>query len=122
MKSQSDKACVTEALLQLEQRRCAAIVRADALALENILSEDYVHVHATGDIDDRSGFIAGVLSNPRLVERSNIAVRIYGDVAILIGEQINRRNGTAARGTMQQVACTQNGVWRFISAQVTLKR
>lgn len=110
-----------EALLQLEQRRCAAICSVDESALRGTLSDDYVHVHATGDIDDGNGFIAGVLSNPRIVERGDITVRICGDIAILIGEQINRRGDTATVAVMTQVAASRNGRWQFISAQVTRK-
>jgi hypothetical protein len=111
----------TEALLKLEERRCAAIGSADGPALRDTLSDDYMHVHALGYIDDREGFIAGALSNPRIVERGSIAVRFYGDVAILIGEQINRRGDTVMAGVMQQIAAKRDGAWRFVSAQMTRK-
>ena len=97
---QDTDALVRDTLLELEDRRCAAICAADGLALQETLAEDYVHVHATGNVDDRQGFITGVLSNPRVVERGSITIRMYGDVAILIGEQINRRGDTAMIGIL----------------------
>ena len=41
-----------QALAELERRRCAAIGTADVAALKQVLSDDYVHVHMTGKIDD----------------------------------------------------------------------
>ena len=58
-----------------------------------MLSDDYTHVHGAGNVDDRHGFIQGILSHPRTVRRGSISVRLYGGVAILLGDQVNRRGG-----------------------------
>lgn len=110
-----------QAVLQLEQRRCAAINSGDGDALRETLSEDYAHIHAMGYLDDREGFIAGALASPRIVERGSIAVRFYGQVAILIGEQTNRKADSAMTGIMQQIAVKRDAGWIFVSAQMTRK-
>jgi hypothetical protein len=108
-----------DALLQLEARRCAAISALDEHSLRDTLAEDYVHIHATGTVDDREGFIRGVLANPRIVERGTIHVRLYGEMAVLTGEQTNHRGGSAALCISQQIAARREDIWRFVSAQVT---
>ena len=58
-----------DALLDLERRRCDAIARGDAAALQALLTDDYVHVHMTGKVDDRAGHIQAVAARPRTPER-----------------------------------------------------
>jgi hypothetical protein len=110
-----------DALLKLEARRCAAIGSGDGAALETMLSDDYTHVHGAGNIDDRQGFIHGILSHPRTVRRGKISVRLYGEVAILLGEQVNQRGGTETSGILQQIAARGSAGWRFVAAQMTFK-
>lgn len=110
-----------DAIVELEARRCAAIGAADGAALKEILSDDYVHVHATGKIDDLAGHIEAITLRPRVPERGPLSVRQYGDVAVVIGEQINRIDGKETIGVLQQVAVKRDGVWRFVSTQVTRK-
>lgn len=110
-----------EALLELENKRCLAIGSVDTEALKRILSPDYLHVHATGKIDDLAGHLEAIRLRPRTPERRNVRVRIYGDAAVLIGEQINRTPDQTSIGIVQQVAIKQGGHWRFVSTQVTRK-
>ena len=118
---QATTAVETEALLDLEQRRCAAIAAADASALRGLLTEDYVHVHATGKIDDLEGHIDAVTSRPRVPERRGMTVRQYGDAAVLVGEQLNRVGYAVSVSVVQQVAIRRDVDWRFVSTQVTRK-
>ena len=106
-------------LRNLEQRRCEAITNGDRKALTTILSPDYVHVHATGKIDDREGFISGVEQRPRRSERGAITIRSFGDVAVLVGEQINHMGGEVVAAATTQVAARTDQGWRFVSMQVT---
>jgi ketosteroid isomerase-like protein len=110
-------------LLDLEQRRCAAISAGDIATLKAMLTDDYVHVHMTGRVDDRDGHLKAVADRPRWTERGELLVRVYGDLAILTGELTNlvvAPNGqvNATRAYCHQVAVRQNGAWRFISTQL----
>lgn len=111
----------TEALLDLERRRCAAIAGVDSAALRDILAADYVHVHANGKIDDLGGHIDAITRRPRATTRGAITVRQYGDAAVPVGEQINVSGAETVVAVVQQVAIRQDGRWRFVSTQVTRK-
>jgi uncharacterized protein (TIGR02246 family) len=111
-------------LLALEERRCAAISAGDIEALKSLLSEDYVHVHMNAALDDRAGHLSGVAKRPRTTSRGEIQVRVYGDVAVLTGELTNQmsvpgQEPRAMRAYCHQVAVRRDGVWRFVSIQLT---
>lgn len=49
---------VTSQIIEIETRRCAAMLANDAQALEAILDEDLIFSHATGLIDDKAAYLA----------------------------------------------------------------
>jgi 5-carboxymethyl-2-hydroxymuconate isomerase len=122
---QSNLANVEDQLNALEQRRILALNSRDTTALQSILSDDYVHVHSTGHVDDRAGFIKGVQDRPRKSTRGPLTVRTYGDLAVVNGEQMNQAispDGTAGpvvRHIATQVAHRDQTGWRFVSMHVT---
>jgi ketosteroid isomerase-like protein len=108
----------------LEARRCAAIGAGDVQALSDMLSDDYVHVHMNAAVDDRSGHLQAIAKRPRHVERGELSVRVYGELAVLTGEQINHMqqpDGTtrSVRAYCLQVAARREDGWRFVSFQLT---
>lgn len=111
-----------QALLDLERQRCAAIGAADGDALRALLTPDYTHVHMTAKIDDADGHIEAIVARPRGVERGPITVRLYGDAAVLIGEQTNIVGDQRSTGVAQQLAVRQDGRWRFAAMQLTPKK
>jgi hypothetical protein len=62
-------------IVALEQRRCEAIGSGDARTLALILDDEYIHVHGTGKVDTKGGFIANVMQRPRRTERGELTVR-----------------------------------------------
>jgi hypothetical protein len=110
-----------QALIDLERRCCAAIGSADVAALKELLSEDYVHVHMTGKIEDLAGHIEAITLRPRTPERRALSIRCYGDAAVTIGDQLNKADGKVTVGIAQQVAIKRDGRWRFVSTQMTRK-
>ena len=107
-------------LLALEARRCNAISTGDVAALEAILSEDYVHVHMSAAVDDLKGHLHAVSKRPRTTTRGELLVRVYGDLAVLTGEQTNHMTDGRMRAFCHQVAVRRDGTWRFVSTQLTL--
>jgi len=112
------------ALEALEGERCRAISEGDLDALRAMLSDDYVHVHMTGRLDDREGHLAAVGTRPRRTERGALGIRVYGDLAVITGEQTNHGitpdgEPTATRAYCHQVAVRSAGGWRFVSVQLT---
>jgi hypothetical protein len=117
----------TQAVLDLEARRCAAIGSADFAALGEILADDYLHVFGTGPTTDKPGYIARIKAGPRVPERSNLRVRFYGDTAVVTGDMVNNINMPGEPTRVVQAFCTQvaakkNGRWQFVSFQLTPKR
>jgi hypothetical protein len=117
----------TEAVLELERRRCAAIAGADFDALGEVLGHDYLHVFGTGPTTDKPGYIATIKAGPRVPVRGELKVRIYGEAAVITGDMINTINppGQPTRvihAFCTQVAAKREGRWQFVSFQLTPKR
>ena len=74
-------------ILALEKRRCTALTSGDLATLRNLMADDLVHIHGNGAIDDRAGYLNGVETKYvfHRVERGDLNVRIYGEVAVVIG-------------------------------------
>lgn len=111
-------------LLALESRRCAAISSGDTATLRAMLTDDYIHVHMTGKVDNRDGHLRAVSSRPRRTERGSLLVRRYGELAVLTGELTNIMTGANGEPNetsayCQQVAVRQGGEWKFVSIQLT---
>lgn len=116
---------IEDQLNALEQRRLAALSERDAAVLQSILADDYIHVHGTGRLDDRASFIQGILDRPRKSARGPLAFQVYGELAVMRGEQTNQAPST--EGSLSplghfmatQVAHRESEGWRFVSMHVT---
>jgi hypothetical protein len=115
-----------EQIVAAEQERCDAISHGDAHKLGELLAEDYVHVHGTGKVDTKAGFIANIVEHPRRTERGDLTVRVYGQMAVVTGEQYNfipstepTTAPTRTTNVVTQVVRYSNGRWQFISFQLT---
>lgn len=117
---------VPQQLELLEQERIAAIAAGDASTLGKVLADDYVHVHGTGHVDDKTGFIKSIVERPRQSTRGPLTIRVYGDMAVITGEQVNRsvnadKSVTSTTYVATQVARRVEGQWRLVSMQLTPK-
>lgn len=75
-------------VLEIEQRRRAALVAGDVEQLAALLSDALVHVHASGTVDDKASFLAKVADGRlRFVEvvRESARVCAEGPVAVVNG-------------------------------------
>lgn len=123
-------------LLKLEQRRCDAIAAGDVATLKEVLRDDYVHVYGGGLSSGKDEWIDHIAEVPRVPDRSDMQVRIYGDTAVLTGKMVNRIRPTAdarpaaeiggrvpvkedVQAFVTQVAVREAGAWRFCSFQMT---
>ena len=114
-------------LLALEHQRCEALQRGDFSRLREILHPQLTHTHSTGRVDNYASYFAGGGTHViyTQVERSDMNVRIFGDVAVMDGRQLMvavRKNGT---GTVRidsrvlQVWVVDAGKWRQLAFQTT---
>jgi ketosteroid isomerase-like protein len=111
-------------LTQLEQQRLTAISQGDSKALRKLLTDDYLHVHATGKVEDAREFVASVAARPRESTRGELKRRIYGDVALIVGEQRNLTRSVDGSTVITsyvatQVARRERSRWRYLSMQLT---
>jgi hypothetical protein len=114
-------------LIALETRRCEAIGSGDLEALDDVLSDDYVHVLAPGKVVNKAEYIEMIRNGPRKPEREALHVRLYGQAAVITGTLVNH---IGAPGDVRrvipayctQVALQEDGKWRFVSYILTQKR
>jgi ketosteroid isomerase-like protein len=115
------------AILNLENRRIAALVAVDLNELDRLFAEDLVHVHSTGlahtkpellrHVEQKRGFLA--------VDRGDLQIRIEGNIAVITGTMTNRMRGKDGNGEIllhgfvTQVLRHSKEEWRFISFQLT---
>lgn len=82
----SDQTAISE-VIDAEERRFQAITDNDFAAIDDSLADEVWMLHALGYSDDKATFIAGLKSanSRRTFTRGPADVRIYGDIAVLIG-------------------------------------
>ena len=109
----------------IEAQRCALINAGDIDGAAVLHATDYQHVHGTGAVTDLDATMGRFRAQHRTIERGELTVRVWGEAAVLMGEQHNRLarpDGTEAimSGVVTQVLRLEVGTWRFASFQMTL--
>ncbi|WP_322028588.1 nuclear transport factor 2 family protein [Paraburkholderia sp. J76] len=118
---------VREEVAALEAARCRALVAADIEALDRLVADDVVHVHANGKADDKAAYLAMVKGAIRFLsaEREALEVRVYDGLAVVTGplRQSIELTATGQRIDMHvmttQVWQQQAAGWRQVSFQAT---
>lgn len=75
------------ALRAAEGQRCEALMAGDVDSLATMLTDDLVHIHLTGKIDDKAHYLDGVRGKYQFrdVKRGPLNIRIWGDSAVMVG-------------------------------------
>jgi ketosteroid isomerase-like protein len=118
---------VVSEIERLERERCRAVMARDLNSLAALVDDDLVHIHASGRIDTKAEYLAGVEKRFvfRNVARQDLVVRVYGDIAVATGglKQDVEIVGTAEKRHMQAVVTQiwrrREGAWRQTSFQAT---
>jgi ketosteroid isomerase-like protein len=114
-------------IVEAETARGRALVNRDWATLAALLSEDLVHIHATGLIDGKPAYLEGVKTKLDFlkVERISLDVRVRDDWAIATGvlNQAVRIKGPETivefQAATTQVWIRSNGRWVLSSFQAT---
>jgi ketosteroid isomerase-like protein len=111
---------------QREARRFEAIVRGDAAALDDILSDDLSYTHATGVHETKAEFLAKLKSGQLKYESfapEDVRVRIYGTTGVVTGVA---RVKVQVKGEplsfplrFTDVYVKQGGRWQMVAWQAT---
>jgi ketosteroid isomerase-like protein len=119
----------SEALKQLERDWSAATVRHDPSVVERLLADDYVGIDGRGIVSTKADEIQEAtapdptaLAPPLRVlaeEMTDLAVRIYGDVAIINGRTVQQTERAGVKGEVQfrrtTVWVKRGGRWQCVS-------
>lgn len=83
-----DRIADVSALQHCEQRRSAAVLARDLLTLDEVLHDQLVYVHATGNRHNKSQLMDFIASGPRFLAVAMDApeTTLFGDAALLVGE------------------------------------
>ena len=113
----SDDVASLTAIRDLETRRCALISEGDLVGLAELLSDDYLHVHATGRLDGKADAIASFGRAPRRCWRRDLTVRLMGDTAVVVGPQVNLTPGAAEEVVLMVTTVVRRSSqgWRLVS-------
>jgi hypothetical protein len=111
---------------QAERDRFAAMVKADAGALDRLLAPELIYTHSNAQIQDKAGFIGDIKSGAikyLSVDPSDTNVRVFGSAAIVTGAAALHviQNGTdldiKIRYTDTQI--NRNGSWQMVAWEAT---
>lgn len=114
-------------IIALDEARRAAMIAEDFAALDRLLADDLVHVHAAGNSDTKAQYLKMIADFCGFVAigRGPMTVRFYGDTAILTGPMTHtvRIKPTGAIFTMDafgsQVWAPHGDSWRQVLYQAT---
>jgi hypothetical protein len=74
-------------VIAAEHERCRAITEQDWAALGDLLDESLTHTHMNGRVDTKDALITSLRGRPRTVSRGELAVRVFGNSAVVTGRQ-----------------------------------
>ncbi len=103
----------TKAILELERRRCQAVVNRDIGAFDSLLADDMLHIHGTGLTEDKAASLQGMASRVecKSSERYNLSVRFCGSVAIATGNVTNVVRPLNSQDAWETVNAKATIVW-----------
>ncbi|NIJ37625.1 hypothetical protein FHR22_002309 [Sphingopyxis panaciterrae] len=74
-------------VLRRELDRGTALISRDVEQLDTLIADDLIHIHGNGQIEGKPEYLEGIRTKYRFyrVDRTGLAIRIYGSVAVLTG-------------------------------------
>jgi len=109
-------------VVEAERARTEAINARDAAAYSRLVSPDLAVVDSNGEVltrDDRMAAIdSGAAANARRVE-SDVDVRVYGDLALVLGRSESQANGELNRDFFMRVWANRDGALKMVGAHYT---
>lgn len=110
-------------LKKADEQRMQAISDGNIAAVGALLADDYVHVHNTGEMNNKSEYLAFLQTHPRKSSRApdaKVITHVYGDLAVMVGPQINNADTDHPTAfTLTLVWRKIGGSWKQVAAQYT---
>ncbi len=122
----SDNRILEGTVLRLDAELRRALANKDLSALEQIYADDYLHVDSNGVVTTKAQRIGEFKTGQRIytsLEREDVRVRIYGNLAVMTSRDILHAKAISAKLPLQLrttlVYSNQNGHWQLTKAQTT---
>jgi ketosteroid isomerase-like protein len=114
-------------VLEQERRRGQALVARDEATLRALFADDLVHIHSTGNLNNKSELMHHVMHVLLFlsVERSELKVAVHGDVAVMSGRmnaqmrRFDKPEATATESWVTQVWVRRGAAWVQTHFQAT---
>jgi ketosteroid isomerase-like protein len=117
--STAAKSATDQEVLKRNEECNAAELRADIKAMDDCETADFTHTHASGQIEEKTGYLQGVGSGAHkflTLDISDLHVQSYGDSAIVEGRMHLRADNLGKIADVQNIFMTvwvkQHGKWR----------
>jgi len=115
-----------EAVRALESRRAEALLRADSDALSRMVADEFVEISRLGQLRTKQDNLRDIASGDlklASVSYEDLTVRVYGDVAVLMGIANNTGTfrGIPFSGAIRysRVFVRRDGRWQAVAMQHT---
>lgn len=115
-----------EKVMQVERAWTDAHLRGDAETLARLMADDYLKIESDGSVSDRAMTLTKFTPETRLWEKAegdDYVVRVYGDVALVIGRWsargVNNGERFDYRARFLSVYVRRGGEWRMVAEQST---
>jgi ketosteroid isomerase-like protein len=115
-----------QAIIEAEERLATASLNLDLSVFEQLLHPDYVIIQPGGMVENKAETLASLASDTRhwqVAQSDEMAVRVYGDTAVVIGRWTGKGlNGDEPfdyQARFLSVWINENGQWRNIAYQAT---
>lgn len=122
----SDNRILEGTVLRLDAELRRALANKDLPALEQIYADDYLHVDSNGVVTSKAQRIGEFKTGQRIytsLEREDVRVKIYGNIALMTSRDILHAKAISAKLLLQLrttlVYSNQNGYWQLTKAQTT---
>jgi ketosteroid isomerase-like protein len=110
----------------VEQRFTEALLKKDAVAVDELLADDLLHISFDGQVAKKAQYMAFFKEGPwqyRKYKPTNVAVKVLGNVVVVTG-RVNRtivinNNETTGAFAFTHVWSRTADRWRLTSSQVT---
>ena len=115
-----------EAVRAAERARAQALLRADTTALSRLVADEFIEVSRTGQLRTKADNLRDIASGDlklTAVKYDSVAVRAYGDVAVLraIADNTGTFHGFPFSGRIwyTRVFVRRDGRWQAVAMQQT---
>jgi hypothetical protein len=115
-----------QAVLQAEKDRFAAMLKADAPALEKLLATELSYTHSNASVQDKAAFIADIKTGAikyLMIEPTDMKARVFGTMAIVTGgasvHVIQNGNDLTFKIRYTNAHVNRGGAWQMVAWQAT---